>query len=148
MSVGLPDNIILEILDAMAGGATPLYLAAKVGLFQNDLEPSGTTRLADITPATFSGYALSAAITWAAAGFDTAGRPLVIGDMKTFARGVGAVDNDVYGWYIVDSGGTLLLWARRFPDGPVPMVTPGSILPVLPLLNIIQPEDFGPDGIQ
>jgi hypothetical protein len=105
---------------------------AEVGLFKSDIEITKDTVLADLTVADFSGYAPSAAQVWADPIVDQAGNAIVAAPSVIFHAATPlTVSNSVYGWYLVDSGGTVLLAAERFPEA-VEVSSPASAVFVQP----------------
>jgi hypothetical protein len=106
----------------------------KVHLFKNNYTPDHTTVLANLTEANFTGYASADAdnpVTQAA--LDVAGRAFVLWDMIRWTK-AGATGNDIYGYWVVDSGGNLL-WVERFITGVFSMNTDGSVLQFFPKLT-------------
>lgn len=114
--------------------------AAILALFQNDVALGDTTVLADLALADFTGYAASAAIVWGPAFLAPGNRPTVAGDMKSFVVGTPVLlSNIVYGWAILNAGGTVLLAARKF-DTPIPMTTAFQSIDVVPAIPAFLPE--------
>lgn len=110
----VPTGISIEILEELIAAGN-LFDGALVKLFQNDFQPTKDSILADFTVATFSGYAASAAVAWSGPVLNTAGQPVIIGDLKLFTgTSPFTVSNTIYGYYVVDTAGTKLLWAERF----------------------------------
>ncbi len=111
----------------------------RLRLYQNNYTPVAASVLGDFTAATFSGYAqatLAAGIPpWSTPADDGAGRALSFSTLITFANSTGAVGNNIYGYYIVDAGGTKLFWAERFAGAPIDMTTAGKTLNVVPVLT-------------
>lgn len=127
----VPTPITIEILDSLiaAGGE---FDGALVRLFQNDIQPTKDSILADFTIATFTGFATSAAIVWAGPILNPDGEPIVIGDLKLFTGGSPfTVSNTIYGYYIVDAAGTKLLWSERFALAQV-VAAAGQSVQVVP----------------
>lgn len=118
-----------------ARGGTGTFDGMKTGLFQNNVVPSRDTLLADLTPADFTGYALNATAAYAAAGLDSDGTPIMATGVITFTAGSPiTVSNTIYGYYIVDSAGTALLLAERFPT-PVQVALPGQVLKIVSVMK-------------
>jgi hypothetical protein len=128
--VVVPATIDKDIL-ALAIAATAILDGAKVALFQNNLNPDKDTQLADITPADFTGYATSSAVVWGTPGFNLAGDAVVAAGSKQFQAGSPAtVANVIYGWYLVDTTGLILLASDRFP-APVNVSAPLQLVDVV-----------------
>jgi hypothetical protein len=97
-----------------------LLATGKVHLFANSLSPLPTTPLSDLVEATFTGYA--------AISFGTFGAPYIGPDgfVHITAPGVqfiatdGVVVNTIYGAYLTDTAGTLLIAIALFVE-PVPI---------------------------
>lgn len=96
---------------------------AKAMLFKNDITPSVDSILADLTPADFSGYAMSAAVVWGAPFKDENGNLVVRAGSCEFNQTAATVTNTVYGWGLVGdpSGTPFLICAERF-ETPVQMI--------------------------
>lgn len=129
--VVIPQSEWLAMLDALTAVSAP-WNGSKVGLFKAPTTINDRMILTDLTPCDFTGYALSAAVTWAAAAYRPDGTAVVAGDAKTFAVGATpTILNTVYGWYLVDGGGTDLQLVRLF-DTPIVLSGPLQQLTVLP----------------
>lgn len=125
--------LALDLLtqDVAAAPDPTVLVGAKMGVFINEPELTLDTVLADLTQPAFTGYALSAAITWGTPGFEEAGpRAVVLGDLKTF-RATAAPDPGVTvrGWFVVDAAGTGLLAAAML-DVPVPILADEDLVAV------------------
>lgn len=109
----------------------------KVRLFQNNIVPTPATTIADLTEATFDGYAASTVIVWSPAGVDDSGFALAIGDMKLFQMSGSTTPNLIYGYYVCDDAGppTKLYWAELLP-------TPKSMTALGDQLGIVPEYDF------
>lgn len=131
-AVVIPNTEWKDILDSLTAVAAP-WNGAKVHLFKTNVTPSPGMALGDLVEADFTGYAASAAITWAPAGFLPDGTAAVAGDAKTFAVGATpTVLNTIYGWYVTDGAGTTLLFARKL-DAAVVLSAAGQFLIVIPV---------------
>src|SRR6185503_17176352 len=94
----------------------------------NEITPSENLELADLTVATFNGYALSSAVVWGTPFINEDNLPQVLGDITQFTAGSGSPSNMpevVQGWYLVDAAGTGLLAAELF-DEPVEIAAEGE----------------------
>jgi hypothetical protein len=128
----LPYSEWIAILTGLVAAATPGWLAATCGLYQNNFQPVPTMTLGSLVEASFTGYSMSSAITWGTPGFLPSGPAVVTGDTKTFRVGATpTVFNTIYGYYIVDSTGLLLIAARLF-DSPIVLSAAGQIIEVIP----------------
>lgn len=89
-------------------------LNGSLKLFANNVIPDGATVLADLTEATFSGYA---AVALATADFDAVTTvsnkaQIIATAFASFAHNGGGTPNTIYGYYFVQSG--KVLFAERF----------------------------------
>lgn len=100
----------------------------EVNLFQNDYIPTPSTVLADLTVATFSGYAPEVVAALLPAYLDPAGGASAQIATIQFDHSGGGVSNVVYGFWVETAGGTLIL-VGRFEDG-IPMIALGDSVPL------------------
>jgi hypothetical protein len=108
----------------------------KCGLFKNDYAPTTLTALADLNPADFHGYALSAALVWGVPYYDQSGVATVVsGDQQFTATTPLAGPQIIYGYYIVDGAGAVLIAAARF-DTPVNIIIVGNAVVVVPTIQL------------
>jgi hypothetical protein len=101
---------------------------ASVRLYVNDITPTPLTVVADLTEASFSGYAAIGPVADWNGGYDPeTGQPIMYThvEMNFVADGGGPLEN-VYGFYILDKDGTLVC-ARRLAS-PVTMQRAGDRL--------------------
>lgn len=110
---------------------------AKVMLFQNAIVPDKDTELADLDVATFSGYAVSAAVVWGTPYLDANGVATVQAGSVQFTQSAITVTNTVYGWALVgDPAGTpYLICAERF-DSPIAMLEVSDGIVVSPSFQL------------
>lgn len=131
----IPAQISLDVLAELISTGR-LLDGVKIGLFGNDLHPSSTTVLADIVPSTFNGYALSSAVVWGTPYFDQAGIATVVAGDKQFTCTTPlAAPEQVFGYYIVDGAGAILIAAARF-DTPVQIIIVGNAVVVVPTIQL------------
>jgi hypothetical protein len=112
----IPRGAEVKFQDAIT---TALLTAAKIKLFQNDVNPNPNTVIGDLTEATFSGY-LAATATWGATFLNSDGKAEADAPSHMFARAAGATSNDIFGYWVEDAAGNLL-FAERFAGAPIPM---------------------------
>lgn len=103
-------------------------------LFQNDYVPDANTLLADLTVATYSGYANKTIATWGDPFLDPAGLATSLAPLQEFEQTADTITNIIYGAYYLDSGGALV-WAERFEDS-VPMADATSRLNMVPKFQV------------
>lgn len=114
-----------------------------IGLFSNNFTPLKASVLADITPATFTGYSpvTAARSVWT--------DPITVADGSaqstydtTFLQWIPTSGTqDIYGWYITDPDANYLIAAERFATAPITISTtnPIILLPVIRLHSEYQP---------
>ncbi len=101
---------------------------AVLKLYQNDLVPTKGTVIADLTEATFTGYASITLTTWNGPYINASGNCVVLAGQKQFdTASPYTVGNNVYGYWVESSTGDLLL-IGRFADAPIPMAAAGNAL--------------------
>lgn len=126
----------LAAVTALAGtGGT--WNGAKVQLSKANITPDPSTLLADMTPADFTGYALSAAVTWGTPFIDTDGVEKTVGVAKQFTQTGTGVTNTVYFYVIVgDPAGTPFAIASFRYTSSVQFTQTNAGLVVLPVLSL------------
>lgn len=136
MNLSIPGQGLRYFLDAILDA---IDNSALVRLFQNDHFPAVDDDLADYTEANFEGYVQHGAVNWSA--------PVTVGqttytqaDEVQFLKGFGGVSNSVYGYFLTDGTGTVLLAAQRYPGPPVSMGADGAIIRVVPRLSLYSAE--------
>jgi hypothetical protein len=106
-------------------------LGDKLHLFTNDATPLEATVLAGLTECDVAGYAAT-----------TLSAPTVatVGDVTTATYSqqtfTFTAATTVYGYYLTDNGGTKLLWAERFTDGPYRIPSGGGEIKVTPKIAV------------
>lgn len=94
-------------------------------LFVNNITPDEDTVLGDLTEATFPGYtrqSIDFSPPGALVGHTWVLTPVAL----VFTRAAGAGGEDVYGYGVLDSTGTALLWAQKDPGAPLDMSIVGA----------------------
>lgn len=94
-------------------------------LFTNNITPDEDTVIGDLTEATFPGYA-QAMLDYSASTTIAAHVASLTPTAIVFTRAAGAGGEDVYGYGVLDSTGTYLLWAQRDPAAPLDMSIVGA----------------------
>jgi len=127
----VPDIAKRPLLAYMSGVAAPSTWEIK--LFQNNYTPVSSTLLANLTEATFSGYAgISMSGMSLDATLDAFNRAVVRWNPATWTKS-GVTGNTVYGYYVVGPGPSLM-WLERF-DFSIPMLTNGAYLVITPIFT-------------
>lgn len=104
-----------------------------MGLFVNDLVPTRESVVGDIVEADFSGYAIVPVVYAAAIIDELLEVAVAVADPIDFAHDGGGVANLVFGWYItvnMDSEGTTLWLAERFPLAPRSFAAVGDVITI------------------
>lgn len=135
MATVVSPNVILEAyLSALIASGGSLHLPTVI-LFVNDLTPGPTTVLADLTIATFDGYANIVGVTWSGPFLSGSGIAEIIGSGAYFAATGSTLSQIAYGYALVDSGVTSLKVAARF-DTPKQFNGLGDALMVIPRVQV------------
>lgn len=124
----------VDILGDMVTAVTGSLVGAEIHLFTNDYLPTGITVIADMTEATYSGYAAEA-ITWLAVSSADDGTIEVIGTAGEFRPTDDVVPNQCYGFWI-ENGAGVLLAAGRFDAPPIPMIDALDALILTPRIRV------------
>lgn len=104
---------------------------AHVHLFQNNISPDKNTPLSSLVEADFVGYNDVAVGVWGNAYVDPFGVVSVQAPDIQFQPTNGSVGNTIYGWYLTDSAGAILLAAEKF-DAPVNLLNENYAVVVNP----------------
>lgn len=111
----------------------------KLKLYQNDFTPVQGTVIADMTVATFSGYAVKTIAALLASYLDPAGGASAQIATQQWDHNGGVIANTIYGFWLEDASVVpVLVMAGRF-DAPVPMAALGDSLPLDVKLNFGAP---------
>lgn len=131
-----PKVSLLAQLTALVG-MSGYFNGCHIFFFGNDITPTPGTALADLIELVATGYA-DAAVTWDTPALNPDGEAEVFGQLfeVIFTNGESEAPT-VYGYYLVDSGGTNLLLSERF-EQPVVISYDGQPLRVLPTLKLSQ----------
>lgn len=107
----------------------------KLRLFKSNTTPAETDTTATYTEADFTGYS-SVTLTGASWSATNADPSVASYAEQTFTSSAGSQSQSVYGYYVVNNGGTVLLWAERFSDGPYVIVNNGDAIKVTPTISL------------
>ncbi len=131
-------NVLAVSTTVTSGGP---FAAAKMHLFQQELALSRDTVLATLTAAeaTYTGYNASG-VTWSAPTIGEDGTIESQGVVSEFRPSGTTVGNSIYGFYLTNSAGTVLLACANLANGPVPMNGTTNNLVVIPRLR---PDNTG-----
>lgn len=133
-TVVAPLTILEAVLTALKGTGGTLNAPTCV-LFVNDYTPDQTTTLADLTIATFDGYANIVGVTWSGPFASSPTIAEIIGSGCFFAADGDSVSQIAYGYALVDAGVTTVKVAARF-DTPKQFNGPGDALMVIPRVQM------------
>jgi hypothetical protein len=126
MDLLFPDNGLVEQLTRVLNGSV------KYRLYTNNYTPDLNAVLASVTEAAFAGYAN---VSQTFANFTLNGvsghQGFAIAPPVSFSNTSGGPVN-VYGYYVTDSGGTLLLAIARFDSAPI-VIPNGGNVQVIPI---------------
>lgn len=109
--------------------------STKVILFQNDYQPTEDTVLADLTVATYTGYAAATTGTWGAVQELPTGQLRRTAQHSQFNPTGTATTNTIFGYGLTNSAGDTLIGALRF-DEPKPMTNALDAIIVEPIVQL------------
>ncbi len=133
MSVIVPIVSEITVLDDF------LHVAdLQLNLFKNNYTPISTTVLTDFVVANYVGYNPQTIVktNWSIPTNDGAGRAISNNLLFNFAATSGATPNDIYGYYVTNTGLTIVYWAERFTGAPIAMSTTGATLSIVPVFTM------------
>lgn len=126
----MPAVIRLAVLNLIIGVGGPLNSPTLL-LYQNNVALGPNTVLADLTVATFDGYANVVGATWDTPYIDTDGSALVFGASQTIVDTGSTTPNTIYGYAAVNAGVTVLECAWRFAS-PIGVAQANDAVAFLP----------------
>ena len=131
MALVLPDQGEALVLEAITNKTAPQNL--KLKLFKLPAsDPGETATESSFTEADFTGYSEDASITWGRA----SGSPTTItGDKSTFTSSAGSQNQDVYGYYLVQTTSGKLVCYEYFTGGPYNIANNGDKIEVTPSIS-------------
>lgn len=110
------------------------FTTMTLGLYANPVTLQRSTRYADLTVATFVGYAPVAAIVFSGSFVDVDGSALALGADNVFICTASTTPNTIYGYMLTDAGLTNLLIAYSF-NNPIPVAVAGNAVAVAPFVR-------------
>jgi hypothetical protein len=131
MALNVPDtgeNIALEALVNKTAGQN---LVLK--LYSNNLTPSDTDVAGTYTEATFTGYA-AATLTGASWNAASAGT-ITYSAQQTFTRSATGTTENIYGYYVVQSGSGILVYSERDASAPFAVTNNGDAIKITPTIS-------------
>lgn len=130
MALVFPDvgeNLALEmIVNKTAPQSTILKL------YQNNITPAEGDTAATYTEATFTGYA---SIALAGASWGAASGGSIAFAQQTFTSTANQTAQLIYGYYVIQTTSTILLYSERFTDGPYSIANNGDLIKVTPTIT-------------
>lgn len=106
-----------------------------VHLFKNNHTPVLGDILADFTEADFSGYVPQDIGAFGAAVFAVDRATALASAALTWTNSTGAVGNSIYGVFVTNNAGTVLIFAERGPAVPIDMTTAGKTMSYTPQIG-------------
>lgn len=131
MSLVVPDVSELLMLQYIVNKAAQENQVLK--LYKNDLTPSDSTVIGNLTESTEAGYA---AVTLVGATWTTTqslGVSTAAYSERTFTFTTAA---NVYGYYVVGASSGTLLWVERFSGAPFQLPNSGGEISVTPQITL------------
>ena len=115
MSLIVPDTYELEVLHGV------IDAGLTVKLYSNDYTPSGSTTLSAFTECTGGGYAplILNPANWNVVAGDPTVATYNTTLIWTFTGALGG-PGTAYGYYVIKTSNSDLMWAERFPAGSLP----------------------------
>jgi hypothetical protein len=121
--------VLTELISSTNAFASPTAI-----LYQNNVALSARTVPADLTVATYVGYANVVAPAWETPYIDTDGSALVFSTNQTIVCTSNATPNTIYGWALLKSD-LSKLWAAGAFSTPIGIANPGDAVTFLPALR-------------
>lgn len=130
MQGATPVTVLDTMLSAIVGAGGALN-GSKVILFTAPNVITPDVALGDLTLATFTGYAPSAAVVWGTVFRDDEGLARAVGSLVQFTSTDGAVQETIVGWGLTNGAGSALLYAQLL-DVPVPINRGDQAIVIVP----------------
>jgi hypothetical protein len=105
-----------------------------LALFKSNTIPTTADTLATYTESTFAGYARQNIVTWGVP-VVTAHVARMVAATNTFTRNATGAAENIYGYLVLDTTGTFLLWAERDANAPIVVTNNGDSYTVTPALD-------------
>lgn len=126
-NIVVPDSGLESALNALLLSAD--WTSADLHLYTNYYTPVEGSTLADFTECTDSWYSPQPVGPWAAATGPTGSHWYAQGTNAIFTNSTGSPSTPIYGGFVTDAGGTLLLFAGLFDGAPL-VIAPSQNLTV------------------
>lgn len=128
MALLVPNQAEARMIGMIVNATTAQNLNLVLKLYKNNLTPASTDVLADYTESTFTGYSaatLSSGSWVVTAATSSAPATATQSSATTFAC-TATTSESVYGYFLLQSGATVMMWAERFSDGPYTIANNGD----------------------
>lgn len=126
----VPMTGLAYLAEELLGTLSPTY-----HLYVTPATLTPATILADLTEASWPGYAAVAVTKWSPP--EQAAPPAISrGDPVTWTRGNGGQPAEVYGYYVTDGPAGPLLWAEASPTGALPMIQATDTVTIVPEFSL------------
>lgn len=109
----VPEEGQKKLLDMLVGATG--FTGVRLRLYKNNYTPVAGSVYSSFTEADFSGYA-GVTPSFSAATIVNGKGNIQDSAARDFTHNGGGTANTVYGYYVVESGSTKILWAERFPS--------------------------------
>lgn len=103
-------------------------------LYTNNKTPAEDDEVADYTESTGSGYS-SETLTGSSWSVSTSGG-VTTGEYPQVTFTYTGAEPDIYGYYVTDNAGSILLWSERFSDGPYAIPSGGGSVKISPKIEL------------
>jgi|WetSurSiteA1Bulk_404760.scaffolds.fasta_scaffold94437_1 hypothetical protein len=133
MTLRIPNVGEGNMLEMIVNKTAPENLILK--LFTSNTTPADTDTASTYTEASFTGYTAKtlAGSSWTV----TPGSPSEAAyAQQTFTSTAGSQSASVYGYYVIQTTSTELMWSERFTDGPYVIVNNGDEIRITPKLTL------------
>lgn len=131
MALVVPNESEIRLLEYMLN-VTPSTNQV-LHLFRNDVTPSDTTTIGDLAEVTAAGYA-ALTLTPTEWTITTDGDGAAYAQQPSQEFTLSAADT-IYGYYITNTAGSILLWLQRAEFAPASFGTSGGVFTIKPIFK-------------
>jgi|PlaIllAssembly_1097288.scaffolds.fasta_scaffold1357037_1 hypothetical protein len=138
MTLRIPNVGEVNMLEHIVNKTSPENLILK--LFTSNTTPADTDTASTYTEASFTGYTAKTLTgsSWTVASGDPTEASYA---QQTFASTASQTSQSVYGYYVIQTTSTELMWAERFTDGPYVVTNNGDEIRITPKLTLADTLD-------
>ncbi len=128
MALLVPNEGEARMIAMITNATTAQNLNCVLALYKNNLTPASTDVLADYTAATFTGYSATTltSASWTITAASSGAPATAAQTSATTFTCSGTTSEAIYGYYVYQTGATVVLWAERFSDGPYTIANSGD----------------------